>query len=150
MAERDYDVFVSYARRDRPEWVEALATNLHQRGFVAKQRGSYEEALEWYRKSLAIGEELGNRAGMASSLGQIGVLLTKTGRAEEAVPWNLRSLSISLQIGVPEVRIDLLWLGRQREALGEERFGVILREHLDEPAAANVLRMLDESEPQES
>ena len=33
MAERTFDVFISYAHKDRPEWVEVLATNLHQRGF---------------------------------------------------------------------------------------------------------------------
>jgi tetratricopeptide (TPR) repeat protein len=125
-----------------------IATSYHQIGIVAHKRSSYEEALEWYRKALAINEELGNRAGIVVSLGQIGVLLTQTGRPEEAVPWNLRSLSIHRQIGVPEVRIDLHWLGRQREALGEERFGEVLREHLDEKATANVLRMLDESEQQ--
>ena len=183
MPERYYDLFISYARRDRPEWVEALAANLHQRGFelfldaweigaalaiaeelgnrsgmagsyhqlgrVAQQRGSYEEALDWYRKSLAIKEELGDRAGMASSISQIGVLFTKAGRAEEAVPWNLRSLGIRLQIQVPEIRLNLHWLGRQREALGEERFREILREHLDEKSAGNVLRMLEEPPGQE-
>jgi tetratricopeptide (TPR) repeat protein len=123
-----------------------MASSNHQLGRVAQERGSYEEALEWYRKSLAIFDELGNRAGMASSRSQIGVLLTATGRAEEAVPWNLRSLTIRLEIGVPEVRIDLHWLGRQREAQGEGRFREILREHLDEEGAASVLRMLDETE----
>jgi len=32
MAER-YHVFISYARGDRPEWVQTLAENLHQQGF---------------------------------------------------------------------------------------------------------------------
>jgi tetratricopeptide (TPR) repeat protein len=126
-----------------------MAISYHQLGVVAHDRGSYEEALEGYRKALAIFEELGNRSEMATSLSQIGVLFTETGRPEEAAPWNLRSLSLGLEIGVPEVGIDLHWLGRQREALGEERFGEILREHLDEESTASVLRMLDESEPQE-
>jgi tetratricopeptide (TPR) repeat protein len=121
-----------------------MANSYHQLGRVAEERGFYDEALEWYRKSLAIKEELGNRAGMASSLSQIGVLLTETGRPDEAVPWNLRSLALRLEIGVPQVRIDLHWLGRQREALGEDRFGGVLREHLDEEGAGKVLRMLDE------
>jgi tetratricopeptide (TPR) repeat protein len=127
----------------------SMANAFHQLGVVAEERGSYEEALDWYRKALAIDEELGDRAGMASSLSQIGVLLTETGRPEEAVRWNLRSLAIRLEIGVPQVRIDLHWLGRQREGLGEERFGEILREHLDEEGAGKVLRMLEEFEGQE-
>jgi tetratricopeptide (TPR) repeat protein len=122
-----------------------MASSYHHFGTVAQQRGSYDEALDWYRKALAILEELGNRAGMASSLSQIGVLLTETGPPEEAVPWNLRSLALRLEIGVPEVRIDFHWLGRQREALGAERFRAILREHLEDEGAASVLPMLDES-----
>jgi tetratricopeptide repeat protein len=42
---------------------------------VAQRRGDYDQALEWYRKSLAIKEELGNRAGMANSYHQLGILL---------------------------------------------------------------------------
>jgi tetratricopeptide (TPR) repeat protein len=127
-----------------PERSREAADFLHWLGIVDQKRGSYDDALEWYRRSLAINEELGNRAGMASSLSQIGVLLTETGRPDEAVPWNLRSLALRLEIGVPQVRIDLHWLGRQREALGEDRFGGVLREHLDEEGAGKVLRMLDE------
>lgn len=113
---------------------------------MAEERGFYDKALEWYRKSLAIEEELGNRAGIAISLSQIGVLLTETGRPEDAVPWNLRSLALRMKIGIPEVRIDLHWLGRQREALGEARLGEVLRQRLDEEGAGTVLGMLDELE----
>ena len=35
-------------------------------------------------------------------------------RSGLAVPLNLRSLAIGLEIGAPEVRIDLHWLRRQR------------------------------------
>lgn len=126
-----------------------LAVSYHHIGVVAEMRGFYDEALQWYRKSLMIEEELGNRAGVASSLSQIGVLLTKTSRPREAVPWNLRSLVLRLEIGVPDVRVDLHWLSRQREALGEESFTKILREHLDTEAVVNLLRMLNESERHE-
>ncbi len=110
---------------------------------VAQERGSYDKALGWYRKSLAIFEELGNRAGMASTISQLGVLATKRGAPEDAVPLNLRSLALRLEIGAPEARIDLHWLGRQRQLLGASRFAELLARHLDEESAANVLSMLD-------
>ncbi len=126
----------------------SVANGYHQLGMVAEERGSYAEALDWYRKSLAIEEELGNRSGMAISIGQIGVLLTGTGKPEEAIPWNLRSLAIRLEIQVPQVTIDLFWLGRQREALGGERFVALVREHVGEESAAAVIRMVDDFERQ--
>lgn len=126
-----------------------IARSYHQLGIVAHHRSSYDEALDWYRKSLAITEELGHRVGMANSLSQIGVLFTVTGRPEEAIPRTLRSLGLDLEMRVPQIGIDLHWLGRQREALGAEQFQEVLREHLDEAAAANVLSMLDEYERQE-
>ncbi len=51
MPERYYDVFVSYARRDRPAWVEALAETLHQRGFEvfldAWEIGAGDGPMDW-------------------------------------------------------------------------------------------------------
>ena len=42
----------------------------------------------------------------------------------------------------PQVKINLHWLNRQQELLGEERFGEILREHLSEEDAVAVLDMM--------
>ena len=122
-----------------------MATSYHQIGRIAQERGDYDQALEWYQKSLRIEEELGNRAGMASTFSQLGVLATGRGNPEEGVSHNLRSLAIRLQIGSPQVRINLHWLNRQRELLGEERFGEILREHLSEEDAVAVLDMMAKS-----
>ena len=40
---------------------------------TAQDRGRLDEADDWYRKSLAIKEELGNRPGMASTYHQLGI-----------------------------------------------------------------------------
>jgi tetratricopeptide (TPR) repeat protein len=120
-----------------------MASSYHQLGRVAQERGDYDQALDWYRKSLAIKEELGKRADMATNFSQIGHLFTERGEPAEAVPWNLRSLTIRLQLQVPQVRVDLYWLGRQRELLGEDGFGEILGRHLDGDSQAAVLAMLD-------
>jgi Tetratricopeptide repeat len=52
---------------------------LHHLGMVAQDKGDYDGALDWYRKSLAILEQLGNRAGRASSSSQVGVSTCKRG-----------------------------------------------------------------------
>jgi tetratricopeptide (TPR) repeat protein len=116
-----------------------------QMGVVAHKRGSHENALEWYRESLRIFEELGNRAGMALSMSNIGALLTERGAPEDAVPWNLRSLSIRLEIRVPQVRIDLHLLGRQRELLGDARFCALVAEHEGEEAVEAVVGVIEQA-----
>ncbi len=113
-----------------------------QLGRMAQDRGDSDQALEWYKRSLQISEELGNRSGMASTISQLGVLATTQGRPEEALPLNLRSLAIRLELRVPEVRIDLHWLRRQRELLGEERFAELLQEHVGEEGAQGVLDLM--------
>jgi len=122
---------------------EGMAISYHQLGIVDQERGNYDQALAWYRKSLEIKEELGNRAGMASSYGQFAVLLLATDRPEEAVPYTLRSLSLHLELQSPNAAKDLDWLGRQREALGDERFRELLDEHLGSEGAEAVLGMLE-------
>ena len=121
---------------------EGMAVSYHQLGLVTQKRCAYDQALDWYKRSLQINEELGNRTGMASSMSQMGVLATEQGRPEEGLPLNLRGLAIRLELGVPEVRIDLNWLGRQRELLGEERFNELLWDHAGEERAEAVLGLL--------
>ncbi|MEA2602862.1 MAG: hypothetical protein QOF89_3854, partial [Acidobacteriota bacterium] len=62
-----------------PEKSPAAATFTHGLGMVSQDRGDYEQALEWYQKSLRIFEELGNRAGMASSYHQLGMVAQHRG-----------------------------------------------------------------------
>jgi tetratricopeptide (TPR) repeat protein len=126
-----------------PERSQKAAAFVHQLGIIAQNRGAYEEALEWYRKSLAIEEELGNRAGMARSYGQIAALLTEQGAPEEGLPHNLSSLALHLEIGSPNAGFNVQLLTRQRELLGEERFLSILREQLDEDEVKVVLDLLE-------
>ncbi|MEV4527413.1 hypothetical protein [Streptosporangium sp. NPDC049304] len=112
---------------------------------MAQERGEFERALEHYHRALIINQELGNRAGMAGGYGQISILYTKTGRAAEAVAFTVRGLLICAELRSPEIRIDLYWLGRQREALGEVEFRRLLAEHLDAQAVDTVIGWLDQS-----
>jgi Tetratricopeptide repeat len=57
--------------RDQPEteWTRAsIAVIYHQLGMTAQDCGRLDEAEDWYRRSLAINEELGNRPGLAVTL----------------------------------------------------------------------------------
>jgi len=60
------------------------------------------------------------------------------------VPLSLRALVIHSDLHSPDIRVDLHWLRRQRELLGEESFGEILREHLEDGAAA-VLDLMEKA-----
>jgi len=118
-------------------------------GKLAEERGASAEALDWYEKSLPLLEELEDRTGMAGSYGQLGVLATEQGRPEDGLPPTLQSLESNLVLRSPNVQINLYWLRRQRELLGEERFGELLREQVGDEAAEAVLGMLAQMEAEE-
>jgi hypothetical protein len=126
-----------------------MAGSYHQLGRVAELRGDYDAALDWYRKSLAIAEQLGDRAGMASTISQIGVLYTAIGRVAEAVPLNLQSLATRLQLQSPQVRINLHWLSHQRHALGADAFRAIVADHLDAGSMTGLFELLDDFDRQQ-
>jgi len=55
------------------------------------------------------------------------------------------SLSIRLEIRVPQIRIDLHWLGRLRELLGDARFRELVAEHAGEEAVETVVGMIEQA-----
>lgn len=71
----------------------------HRLGMVAQQRGDYDKALDWYRQSLAILEELGDRAGMATSYHQLGIVAYLRGDFDRALDWYRQSLAIREELG---------------------------------------------------
>jgi tetratricopeptide (TPR) repeat protein len=107
------------------------AASLHYRlGEMLRRRGDVEPAFVAYRRSQAMHEQQGDRAGVARSLSQMGELHTDAGRADAAVPFNLRSLGLRLEIQDPESRADLHQLARQQRMLGAEQFRARLANHL--------------------
>jgi tetratricopeptide (TPR) repeat protein len=88
--------------QDQPEteWIRAsIAVTYHQLGMTAQARGRLDEAEDWYRKSLAISEELGNRPGMASTYHQLGTTAQQCGQLDEADDWYRKALAISEELG---------------------------------------------------
>lgn len=82
-----------------PERSLQAGASLHQLGNIAYNRGAYEEALDWYHRSLALFEELGYRAGMAKAYYQFGRIAEARRAYEEALDWYRRSLAIEEELG---------------------------------------------------
>jgi|GEM_PF-2275377 len=82
-----------------PARSEKAAAFTHHLGILAQNRGSYDEALTWYRKALEIKEELGNRADMASSYHQVGMIAELKGSYDEALTWYRKAMEIFEELG---------------------------------------------------
>jgi tetratricopeptide (TPR) repeat protein len=99
---------------------QSLAVSYHQLGVVAQERGDLDAAEAWYKRSLAIEEELGNRPGMASSYHQLGMVAQLRGDLGAAEAWYKRSLAIEEELGNrPHMAISYHQLGRVAELRGD-------------------------------
>ena len=100
-AERTYREILAMlqAQPASPQQQGNLAVIYHQLGMVAQDRGRLDEAADWYARSLAISEELGDRPGMAASYHQLGMVAQDRGRLDEAADWYARSLAIKEELG---------------------------------------------------
>jgi tetratricopeptide (TPR) repeat protein len=76
-----------------------LATYYHQRGMAAQDQGDYEEARDYYERSLKLKEELGDKSGIASTLHQLGVLAQDQGDYKAARGYYERSLKLTQELG---------------------------------------------------
>jgi len=72
---------------------------LHNAAFDLKRIAKYSEALLLWEQSLAITQEIGDRAGEGTTLGNIGALHHARGDYAAALPLYEQSLSISQEIG---------------------------------------------------
>ena len=115
------------------------AAGTHQLGLIAQLRGDYAQAEQRYHAALTLNEELGNRAGIATSYGQLGVLRTAQGRPTEGIPYTVSAFAIHFELESPDVSLDLSWLAKQRQEVGEEHFAEILSNLLDSDSARVVI-----------
>jgi tetratricopeptide (TPR) repeat protein len=100
-ATRAYLQALAYLQ-DQPEsglTLNNVAVLYHQLGMTAQDLGRLEEAEEWYHKSLAIKESLGNRPDMAGTYHQLGATVRRRGQLEEAEDWYRKSLTIDEELG---------------------------------------------------
>ncbi len=99
-AERAYRRVLGWLQ-NQPEtyWTRSnIAIIYHQLGMTAQDRGRLDEADDWYRRSLAVNDELGNRSGAAASYHQLGMIARRSGRLDQADDWNRKALSINEEL----------------------------------------------------
>jgi tetratricopeptide (TPR) repeat protein len=82
-----------------PDHDQVKSVAYHQIGIIHERRGDYDAALEWYRKSLALAERLGDLAGIASSYHQIGIIHERRGDYDAALEWYRKSLALAERLG---------------------------------------------------
>ncbi len=69
-------------------------------GLIYDARGDYEAALEWYQQSVALKEELGDRAGMATTLHNMGHIALAQRDLRRALDFFTRSRDLYAAIGL--------------------------------------------------
>ena len=99
-----------------------MASSYHQLGIAAQHRGRPEQAEDWYGKSLAIDEELGNRPGMASSYGQLGLLAEARQQPRQALEWIIRCVTVFGEFPHPSTAPGPHHLARLTAQHGEQLF----------------------------
>lgn len=75
-----------------------LASALNNLGMLSKEADDIPQAIKYYKESMAIKEELGQKRGIANTLHNIGVLYMQTSSYELALVYLQRSLSMKKQL----------------------------------------------------
>jgi len=68
-------------------------------GLLHKARGDYGAALAWYEKSVALKEELGDRAGLATTYNNVGEVHRARGDYGAALAWYEKSVALKEELG---------------------------------------------------
>ncbi|KAA9373900.1 tetratricopeptide repeat protein [Microbispora cellulosiformans] len=94
-----YLAILQALHQQTPPPLAHLALTYHYLGAVEEERGQLNEADDWYRKSLAIQERLGDRPMLASDYHQVGIVAQERGRWDEAEEWYRKALTIKEELG---------------------------------------------------
>ena len=86
-----------FAQENELEKEMTAALSLQGGSFLV--RGQFEEALSYYKQSLAISERISDKKSMAKILNNIGVVYSNLGNFPKALDYHLRSLIIKEEIG---------------------------------------------------
>ena len=77
----------------------ASATGYNLQGIANYVQGNYPQALEYFQKSLAIKEELGDKMGIAKNLNNIGLIYMNQGNTPRALEYFQKSQAIKEELG---------------------------------------------------
>ncbi len=75
-----------------------FAISLHNIGFIYKNQGDINKALEYYDKSMKIQEEIGDKEEIAITYHNIGAIYNKQGHISKALEYYGKSLKIKEEI----------------------------------------------------
>ncbi|MEM4161420.1 MAG: tetratricopeptide repeat protein, partial [Thermoplasmata archaeon] len=112
--------------------VWGIAMSYNNIGNIYRENGEYEKALEFYTKSLELGEKIGDLWGIAISYNNIGLLYQDKGDYEKALEFLTKSIELAKKIGdksrlcdgLPEIAVCFLELKdfeRCRKTLDEAK-----------------------------
>jgi tetratricopeptide (TPR) repeat protein/KaiC/GvpD/RAD55 family RecA-like ATPase len=150
------DLVDAYPDNDRVK-----STAYHNLGNIQMLRGDYDAALEWYQKSLALMERLGNLEGIAGSYHQIGMIHQDRGDYDAALEWYQKSLALRERLGnLAGIAASLGQIGtvlakqkKFREAIGLTHTALVLFKRIGSPKAetarsvmGDILREIGEAE----
>ena len=82
-----------------PNQQRNIASTYEMLGNVAQQRRQLGEAENWYRKALAISEEIDDQQGAASAYDHLGTIAQESGRLDDAEEWYRKSRTITGENG---------------------------------------------------
>jgi tetratricopeptide (TPR) repeat protein len=77
----------------------------HQLGIIAQEQGDFATAEQWYRKSLAIDEKLGNEHGAAVTYHQLGRIAHEQRDFAMAEQWYSKSFQLAEKSGNVEASV---------------------------------------------
>ena len=102
-----------------------MANQYGNLGVLAETRGDLDAAEDWYKKSLALNEELGRKEGMANQYGNLGNLAEQRGDTTEACRLWRQARDLFAQIGMPHMvekvqgLLDEAGCGESNDSSGE-------------------------------
>ncbi|MGZ3864756.1 MAG: tetratricopeptide repeat protein [Bacteroidia bacterium] len=83
----------------RKKFKKYLADAINNRGFLESQHGDFAGALGYYKESLKIQAEIGDKVGMAASLNNLGSVYKDQGNVSLGIEYFMKSLKIQEEIG---------------------------------------------------
>lgn len=83
-------------------YLKHLAYALNNIGYLANSQGDIPKSLEYFRKSLFIQEQIGDKRGVAESLNNIGAIYKKQGIIKKALEHYEKGLKINEELGNKE------------------------------------------------
>ncbi len=95
-----WDSICADSKKLKIKRIEAIALDFI--GFIYRNQGNATQALNYYKQSLKIEEETGNKKGLAESLNNIGYVYDNLGDIPKAISYYERSLKIREEINDKE------------------------------------------------